>query len=104
MMYISNLYMSSVDIHAQNVHSMCILRELCMRDKRRKFIDLAQSRVNRAIKDIRLIGNLANRNSYEYSEEDARRIVRALQKEVDAAKARFLGDSGGKDTEFRLEG
>lgn len=83
---------------------MFTLTGVRMRDKRRKFIDLAESRVNRAIKDIRLIGNLANKNSYEYSEEDARRIIRALQKEVDAAKARFLGDSGGKDTEFRLEG
>ena len=70
----------------------------------KKFINLAESRVNRAIKDIRLIGNLANRNSYEYSEDDARKIVRALQKELDAAKARFFGDSGGKETEFKLEG
>ena len=75
-----------------------------MRDKRKKFIDLAEARVNRAIKDIRLIGNLANKNSYEYSEDDARKIVKALQKELDAAKSRFLGDSGGKDTEFKLEG
>lgn len=75
-----------------------------MRDKRKKFIDLAEARVNRAIKDIRLIGNLANRNSYEYSDEDARKIVRALQKELDSAKARFFGDAGGKDNEFRLEG
>ena len=73
-----------------------------MRDKRKKFIELAEARVNRAIKDIRLIGNLANKNAYEYGDEDARKIFRALQKEADAAKARFLGDAGGKDTEFRL--
>jgi len=77
---------------------------LGMRDKRQKFIELAESRVNRAIKDIRLIGNLANKNSYEYSEDDARKIVRALQKELDTAKSRFLGDTGGKDTDFKLEG
>lgn len=75
-----------------------------MRDKRKKFVGLAEARVNRAIKNIRLIGNLANKAAYEYSEDDARRIVRALQKELDAAKARFFGDSGGKDTEFRLDG
>lgn len=73
-----------------------------MRDKRKKFIDLAEARVNRAIKDIRLIGNLANKNSYEYSEDDARKITRALQKELDSAKSRFFGDTGGKDSEFRL--
>ena len=75
-----------------------------MRDKRKKFVDLAEARVNRAIKDIRLIGNLANRNAYEYTEDDAKQIVRAIQKELDAAKSRFSGDSSGKDTEFRLGG
>ncbi len=75
-----------------------------MRDKRKKFIDLAEARVNRAIKDIRLIGNLANKNSYEYSDEDAKKMFRALQKELDSAKSRFTGDSGGKDAEFKLEG
>ncbi|MCY4394378.1 MAG: hypothetical protein OXC10_04500 [Rhodospirillaceae bacterium] len=75
-----------------------------MRDKRQKFIELAESRVNRAIKDIKLIGNLANKNAYEYSEDDAKQIVRALQKELDAAKSRLFGDSGGKDNEFKLGG
>ncbi|MEW7009431.1 hypothetical protein [Lentilitoribacter sp. EG35] len=74
-----------------------------MRDKRKKFIDLAEARVNRAIKDIRLIGNLANKNSYDYSDEDARKITRALQKELDSAKSRFFGDGRGKDSEFRLD-
>jgi len=73
-----------------------------MRDKRKKFVDLAEARVNRAIKDIRLIGNLANRAAYEYSDEDGKQIFRALQKELDAAKSRFTGDAGGKDSEFRL--
>ena len=74
-----------------------------MRDKRKKFVELAEARVNRAIKDIRLIGNLANKNSYEYSEDDAKKVFRAIQKEVEAAKARFFGDTGGKDSEFKLE-
>ena len=74
-----------------------------MRDKRKKFVQLAEARVNRAIKDIKLIGNLANRNLYEYTQDDAKKIMKALQKELDAAKARFFGDSGGKDTQFRLE-
>lgn len=74
-----------------------------MRDKRGKFVELAEARVNRAIKDIRLIGNLANRSAYEYSEEDARKIFRTLQRELEAARARFTGDTGGKETEFKLE-
>ncbi len=73
-----------------------------MRDKRQKFVQLAEARVNRAIKDIRLIGNLANRNSYEFTDEEVRKIFRVIQKELDAVKSRFTGDSGGKDSEFRL--
>ncbi|MAO93617.1 MAG: hypothetical protein CMM78_00250 [Rhodospirillaceae bacterium] len=73
-----------------------------MRDKRKKFVDLAEARVNRAIKDIRLIGNLANKASYEYEDEDAKEIFRALQRELDAAKSRFSGNGKTGDDSFRL--
>jgi len=73
------------------------------RDKRSKFVELIENRVNRAIKDIRLIGNLANRNAYEYSEDDVKKVFRALNREIDAARSRFTGDSGGRDSDFRLE-
>jgi hypothetical protein len=74
-----------------------------MRDKRNKFIDLAEARVNRAIKDIRLIGNLSNRSAYEYGEDDVRKIFKALQKELESAKARFGGDTDTREEGFRLE-
>ena len=73
-----------------------------MRDKRKKFVDLAEARVNRAIKDIRLIGNLANKESYEYEDDDAKEIFRALQRELDAAKSRFSGNGKTGDDSFRL--
>jgi hypothetical protein len=75
-----------------------------MRDKRKKFVELAEARVNRAIKDLRLVGNLSNRAAYEYTEEDVRRIFRALSKEVETAKARFGDSAGGGENEFKLEG
>ena len=73
-----------------------------VRDKRGKFKSLAESRVNRAIKDVRLIGNLSNRSAYEYGEEDVRKIFRALQKELDAAKNRFGGEADAREEGFRL--
>ena len=51
-----------------------------MRDKRKKFVELAEARVNRTVKDIRLIGNLSNRGSYEYSEKDVREIFQGAPK------------------------
>lgn len=73
-----------------------------MRNKRKKFIDLAEARVNRAIKDIRLIGNLANKSSYDYEDDDAKEIFRALQKELDTAKSRFTGNGKTGEDSFRL--
>ncbi|MDP2026193.1 hypothetical protein [Sulfuriferula sp.] len=73
-----------------------------MRDKRAKFVELANNRVNRTIKDLRLIGNLSNRASYEYTEEDARKILRALQRELDDLKLRFRGEDQSDDNLFAL--
>jgi hypothetical protein len=73
-----------------------------MRDRRAKFIELANKRVNRTIKDIRLIGNLSNRSAYEFSEEDAKRIARVLQKELDTLKNRFGGQASEEDEPFKI--
>ena len=84
------------------MYAICCEPRLTMRDKRKKFIDLAEARVNRTIKDIRLIGNLANRAAYEYSDDDVRKVFRALQKELENAKSRFGGGGDGKQEGFRL--
>jgi ABC-type Fe3+-hydroxamate transport system substrate-binding protein len=73
-----------------------------LRNKRKKFEDIAIRRVNKVIKEIRLIGNLSNRSSYEYTDEDVKKIVKALQREVDAVKARFEGPGKGTDPVFSL--
>jgi hypothetical protein len=73
------------------------------RNKRLKFVELADKRVNRAIKDLRLIGNLSSRAAYEYSDRDVKAIVRALQKEVDAIRSRFGGPGEAGVNEFRLD-
>jgi hypothetical protein len=73
-----------------------------MRDKRAKFVELAQNRVNKAMSQIRLIGNLANRANYEFDDADAKKIIRALQMEVDALKAKFGDNAGSSASDFRL--
>lgn len=72
------------------------------RDAREKFVELANKRVTRAIKDLRLVGNLANKRNYKYDEADAKKVIRALQREMDAVKARFRGDDGDEDSVFSL--
>lgn len=73
-----------------------------MRDKRKKFVELAEARVTRAMKDIQLIGNLSNRAAYEFSDEDIRKIFRTLHKAIESSKARFGENGEGKEFEFKL--
>ena len=50
--------------------------------KRDKFIRLAESRVNNALKQIQLIGNLSNLSVYEYTKDDVDLIIKVLKNAV----------------------
>lgn len=71
-------------------------------DKREKFKELAEKRVNRAIKDIRLVGNLANRNNYSYTEQDGAKICAALESEIKSLRAKFSSEENKQNTTFKL--
>jgi ribosomal protein L7/L12 len=70
--------------------------------KREKFVELAENRTINAIKAIRVIGKLGNKNAYQFDENDVQKIVRALTKEVDALKARMSTTGGKESVEFKL--
>jgi hypothetical protein len=72
------------------------------RDPRERFVSLANSRVTSAIHQIRLIGNLANKKNYQYGADDAAKISRALQRELDELKAKFKGEDKSESTIFSL--
>lgn len=72
------------------------------RDKSAKFVELANKRVNRAIKDIKLISNLSNRQNYDFTDEQARKIVRVLQQEIDQVKQSFSNTEEVGRSEFKL--
>jgi hypothetical protein len=73
-----------------------------MRNKREKFIELAEKRVTKAMKDIELIGNLANRSNYEYEEDDYEKIFRAIDSCVRDMKRRFSESGVGTKKKFTL--
>lgn len=70
--------------------------------RRESFVRLAESRVIKTMNDIRLIGNLSNRNNYEYTAEDVAKIFSTLEQELKTAKSRFVISPGGKDSAFKL--
>ncbi len=63
---------------------------------REKFVELAEKRVSKTLKDIRLIGNLSNKSNYSYSDSDVKKIYGTLRKALDEMKGRF--DSSGEDS------
>ena len=67
-----------------------------------KFKELAEKRVNKTIKDIRLVGNLANKSNYSYTEGDAQKICAALEQEIKSLKAKFLSDDFKAAKAFKL--
>lgn len=69
---------------------------------REKFVELAGKRVSKAIKDIRLIGNLSNKSNYSYTDEDVRKIIRALEGEVKRLKQRFESHGVADEVIFKL--
>ena len=73
-----------------------------MRNKRDRFIELAEARVNKTLKDLQLVGNLSNRSAYEFSDTDVRKVFSALQKGLDTAKSRFAREAAGSGGEFKL--
>jgi hypothetical protein len=73
-------------------------------DDRRKFVKLAQARVNKALKEIQLIGNLSNRSNYDYTDEDVAKIFRALNDAIAACRKRFeLSKKKGGKPQFSLD-
>jgi ABC-type Fe3+-hydroxamate transport system substrate-binding protein len=72
------------------------------RDKSAKFVELATSRVNRTLKELALVGNLANRSNYNYSDDQAKKIIRALQAGLDQVKSRFATGSALNQSNFEL--
>lgn len=82
--------------------SIAAAKTTARRDPRERFVELANSRVTAAIRQLRLIGNLANRKNYSYDPDDAKKIVRALQRELDDLKMRFKGEENSDKSIFNL--
>lgn len=70
--------------------------------KREKFVKLAENRTKNAIKAIRVIGKLGNKNAYQFDDSDVQKIIRALTKEVDSLKARMSQSSTKESVDFTL--
>ena len=67
--------------------------------KRDAFRRLATQRTNNVLDRLRVLGHCANPHLYEYSDEDVKRIFKAIDAELRAVKAKFQNSSR---SEFQL--
>ena len=70
--------------------------------KRQKFVELAQKRTTNAIKAIRVIGKLGNKNAYQYTDNDVKKIIKALTEEIELLKNRMKDTRKSDTVEFTL--
>ena len=70
--------------------------------KKDRFKSVASRRVQKVLEDIESLSKCANRNTYEYNEEDVRKMMKAINDKVTLLKASFEANSksGKKTFEF----
>lgn len=73
-----------------------------MEGKREKFERLAEKRMSEVIKKLRLIGNLSNRNNYEYSAEQVKQIIDSLEHELKIIKNKFKEEQSKSNMTFKF--
>jgi len=91
-----------IEIYSSNNHRERAVTTTKSAEKSQKFRALAESRTNKAIEAIARIGNLSNRQIYEYEETEVRKIVRALRDAVSAVEARFASPRAKGGGGFKL--
>lgn len=69
--------------------------------KHDKFCRLAENRMNNVLKQLELLGNLSNRSSYDFTQQDVDKILRALKSAVANVEHSFKADSKSKKFTLR---
>jgi light-regulated signal transduction histidine kinase (bacteriophytochrome) len=69
--------------------------------KKERFKTVASRRVQKVLDDIEGLSKCANRSNYEYSEEDVKRMMKAINEKVLLLKAAF--DSNTKSSKQTFE-
>jgi hypothetical protein len=67
--------------------------------RRDRFKRIAAKRTNEVLEKIRILGNCANKSSYEYTDEEINKIFSEIDKQLKMTKSRFFS---GKRARFKL--
>jgi hypothetical protein len=71
--------------------------------KAQKFERIAERRVNETLRALRLLGNLADKRNYEYSDQQVALIFTALDQEYRAIRSRFKAEVNSGSQAFKFK-
>lgn len=74
-----------------------------METKRDKFVRIVESRTNKILNMLKLLGNCSNTAVYEYSPKDVEKIFGVLESELSRTKRRFSKSGENKIQRFALD-
>ena len=69
--------------------------------KHEKFCRLAENRTNNVLKQLELLANLSNRGSYDYSQQDVDKILKAIKNAISNVEHAFKADTKNKKFTLR---
>ncbi|MEL3962563.1 hypothetical protein MKZ01_15180 [Lysinibacillus endophyticus] len=70
-------------------------------EKKDRFKRVAETRTQKILDMMELLGNCSNKNNYEYTQEDVRKIMKALEEELSVLKKKFESNLS-KNEKFKL--
>jgi hypothetical protein len=70
--------------------------------KAERFERIAERRVNETLRSLRLLGNLADRRNYAYSDEQVNAMIAAIDSEFRSLRLRFKSELEPGDKPFRF--
>lgn len=68
-----------------------------------KFEELAEKRMNVALKKISLLGNLSHTGNYEYTDAHVNQILRSLKAAVREVESRFENKGRAEEAGFKFK-
>jgi len=69
-----------------------------MKNKRDRFLIIAENRTGNILKHLKLLGNCSNKSNYEYTENEVKLIFKAIDEQLKITKSKFMN----KDSSFSL--
>tara|TARA_B110001452_G_C14948967_1_gene331897 strand:+ start:325 stop:582 length:258 start_codon:yes stop_codon:yes gene_type:complete len=74
-----------------------------MQENRARFEKIAPPRVQNALKQIRLVSNLLNKNNYQYDDDEFDNILAEIRKELQLLSSKHEAQKRGKKAKWTLK-